>query len=382
MKRALSLLSIVTCCVAAASSTAAVAAPAKPTAGVHADARAWFVENPATGEVLAAHDAGLQMPIASITKLMTVLVVLEHHKLSDVVRVDPRVTKVGQESIYLRAGELMTVGDLVKGALIQSANDAADALALSVAPSFPAFAALMNAKARELGLTSSNFVRPDGLDAPGEHSTARDVLRLALAAMRVPVIRDTVRDRTATISGDRTLHTWNDLLGVLPGVFGVKTGHTTEAGWCQVAAIRGQDVTVYAVILGSPSESQRDDDLETMLEYGLDQYRVVDAISNLRVYAHVVLPYGKSSLALVAPSSLQMVARVGLPLEERVIAPTSVSLPVTAGQVLGHVEVYSGKKLIGRRPLVAARSVARPGVTGRLGFYARRTVHDIARALL
>jgi serine-type D-Ala-D-Ala carboxypeptidase (penicillin-binding protein 5/6) len=192
-----------------------------------------------------------------------------------------------------------------------------------------------------------------------------------------------VRERTATISGDRTLHTWNDLLGVLPGVIGVKTGHTSKAGWCQVAAIEGQGgVTVYAVILGSPSEAQRDKDLEAMLEWGLDQYRVVDAISDLRVYAHVVLPYGKSPLALVAKNSLLTVARIGLPLQERVIAPANISLPVTAGQVIGQVQVWAGTTLVGKRPLVAARSVAQPGVAGRVGFYAQRTVHNIARALL
>jgi D-alanyl-D-alanine carboxypeptidase (penicillin-binding protein 5/6) len=313
---------------------------------------------------------------------MTVLVVLDHKKLSDVVTVDPRVTTVGQESIDLEAGEQLTVHDLLKGALIQSANDAADALALSVAPSFPAFAVLMNAKARELGLTHSHFVRPDGLDAPGEYSSATDVANLALDAMRIPVVRQTVAMSTATIPGDRTLHTWNDVMGILPGVFGVKTGHTDEAGWCQVAAIHGQGgLTIYVVILGSPSESQRDADLERSLEWGLDQYRVVDAISDARIYAHVTLPFGKKSLGLVAQSSLLTAARIGLPLQERVLAPTAISLPVTAGQVIGHVQVLAGTKLVGERPLVAARSVARPGVVKRVGFYAQRTVHNVLRAL-
>jgi serine-type D-Ala-D-Ala carboxypeptidase (penicillin-binding protein 5/6) len=363
---------------------AAGSAAAKPEASPPAQAlaRAWFMEDTATGAVLDTHNAGTRMPIASITKLMTVLVALDHHKLSDVVTVDPRVTTVGQESIYLRAGEQMTVRDLIKGALIQSANDAADALALSVAPSFPAFAVLMNEKAKQLGLTSSHFVRPDGLDAPGEYSTASDVAQLAIDAMKIPIIRDTVRDKTATISGDRTLHTWNDLLGVLPGVFGVKTGHTNDAGWCQVAALQGQGgVTIYAVILGSPSEAQRDSDLEAMLEWGLDQYRVVDAISDVRVYAHVVLPYGKTPLALVAQDSLLTAARIGLPLQERVVAPRKVSLPVTAGEVLGHVSVYAGTRLVGERPLVAARSVAQPGVARRVGFYAQRAAHNVMRAL-
>src|SRR5262249_52957394 len=147
------------------------------------DAHAWLVENAATGDVLASHDSAEERPIASITKLMTVLVVLDRKKLDDTVTVDPRVEAVGQESAALRGGEVLTVRELLQAALIQSANDAADALALSVAPDFASFAKLMNAKARALGLGHSHFVRPDGLDAPGAVSSARDVTRLALRAM-------------------------------------------------------------------------------------------------------------------------------------------------------------------------------------------------------
>ena len=177
MRKLLAALAVIAACLLAGSATAAAPTP---------DARAWLVENPVTGEVLLSHDARRRVPIASITKLMTVIVALQHLKLTDVVSVDPRAAAVGQESIYLRAGQEITVSDLVKGAMIQSANDAADALALATAPSYPAFAELMNAKAKELGLTDSHFVRPDGLDAPDEYSSARDVTHLALEAMKIP----------------------------------------------------------------------------------------------------------------------------------------------------------------------------------------------------
>ena len=352
----------------AAHAGAASAAPS-------ADARAWLVENASTGEVLAAHDADERLPIASITKLMTVLVVLDHHKLTDVVTVDPRVAGVGEESIRLRAGEQLTVADLLRGALIQSANDAADALALATAPSFTAFAQLMNAKAAQLGLHESRFVRPDGLDAPGEYSSAHDVTVLARDAMKNAFVRATVAERTATIPG-RTLYTWNRLLGVVPGVVGVKTGHTNEAGWCQVIARDLDGNTMYVTILGSPSEWQRDTDLKTLLAWAADQYRLVDAISTTRDYAQVALPYGRGSLPLVARTPLQSLVHVGRPLTERVVASASVSLPVAKGAVLGHVEIWSGGRLLGRRALVASRAVSSPGVAGRVGWYARRTVHD------
>jgi D-alanyl-D-alanine carboxypeptidase (penicillin-binding protein 5/6) len=341
------------------------------------DARAWLVENPVSGEVLAQHAQRYQIPIASITKLMTVIVALQHLKLSDVVTVDPRAAAVGQESVFLRPDQRIAVSDLVKAALIQSANDAADALALATAPSFPAFADLMNAQAATLGLTDSHFVRPDGLDAPGERSSARDVTRLAAVAMALPAVRAAVRRATATLADGTELHTWNDLLGVVPGVYGIKTGHTGDAGWSEVAAIHGGGTTIYATILGSPSRTRRNADLEALLAYGVNQYRRVDAVAPGRGYARVRLPYGRAPLRLVALAPLQAVVRVDRPLTERVVAPTAAPLPIRRGQVLGHVQVWDGDRLLGSRALVASRSVGKPGVAGRVGWYARRTVHNV-----
>jgi D-alanyl-D-alanine carboxypeptidase (penicillin-binding protein 5/6) len=368
MRRLPAALALAAACLLAGSASAAVPSP---------DARAWIVENPVTGDVLLSHDVDRRVPIASITKLMTVIVALEHLKLTDVVSVDPRAAAVGQESVYLKAGQEITVADLVKGAMIQSANDAADALALATAPSYPDFAALMNAKAKQLGLTDSHFVRPDGLDAPGEYSSALDVTRLALAAMKIPAVRAAVSQETGTLADGFQLHTWNDLLGVFPGVFGVKTGHTDDAGWNQVAAVRDGGTVLYATILGSPSRNERNADLESLLAYGLAQYRTVDAISAGRSYAEVKLPYGRRALGLTAASKLSAVVRVDQSLTERVVAPVAVSLPVRRGQVLGHVQVWSHGRLVGSRPLVATRSVAKPGLAGRVKWYAARTVHNV-----
>ena len=355
------------CCAAAA----AAASPPPPVL-----AHAWIVEN-GTGHVLSASNASTPRAIASITKLMTVLVVLEHHRLSDVVTVDERAAEVGQESIALRACEQLTVRDLVRGALIQSANDAAVALALATSPDLPGFANLMNAKARELGLLHSHFVRPDGLDAPGEYSTAADVTKLAREAMKVPFVRQTVVEATAEIAGGRVLHTWNDLLGHVPGVIGVKTGHTDEAGWSQVAADRRGPILVYATILGSRSRERRNADLARLIAWGLGRYMVVDAVTAGRPYAEAELPYGRGRLPLVAASRLRAVVPTGRGLTQRVVATRVARLPVQEGEPLGRVEIWLGKKLVGRRPLVATRSVAAPGLAGRVRWYATRTVKDI-----
>jgi serine-type D-Ala-D-Ala carboxypeptidase (penicillin-binding protein 5/6) len=343
-----------------------------------ASARAFLVVNPASGEVLAQRGSWARTPIASITKLMTVLVALDHADWDDVVRVRSAAAAIGESTVNLRVGERITVGDLVKAALIQSANDAAVALADHVGKGDrDAFVAMMNEKADELGLERTHFVRPDGLDAAGHHSTAQDVTTLAQAAMRVPHIRAVVRKRTDSIAGGRRLHTWNDLLGQFGGLYGVKTGHTTAAGWCEVAAVRRYGVTLYTTVLGSPTRSQRNADLASLLRWGISRYRQVWVVQPGRVYVRAAVGYGKQAVPIVAERPSSRPVRVDKPLVERIVAPGALELPVERGQRVGEVRVYSGKRLVARRWLVVARSVDRPGLAGRIGFYTGNAVEHI-----
>jgi D-alanyl-D-alanine carboxypeptidase (penicillin-binding protein 5/6) len=362
----------------AATVAALVLAAAAQAGAPPVSARAFLVENPATGEVLAQHGAWARVPIASITKLMTVLVTLERADWDDVVRVRSAAAAVGESTVNLRAGERLTVGELVKAALIQSANDAADALADHVGQGDRAsFVALMNAKAKELGLERTHFATPDGLDTAGNYSTALDVTNLAQAAMQIPEVRSVVKLRSGSIPGGRRLHTWNDLLGVFAGLYGVKTGHTTAAGWCEVAAVRRNGVTLYTTVLGSPTRSQRNADLASLLRWGLSRYRPVWLVQPGKVYVRAAVGYGKKPVPLVAAHGVAHAVRIDRPLVERVVAPAALDLPVEAGQRVGEVRVYSGRRLVARRALVAGRSVERPGLAGRLGFYTGRTFRHV-----
>jgi serine-type D-Ala-D-Ala carboxypeptidase (penicillin-binding protein 5/6) len=341
-------------------------------------ARAYVVQNAATGEVLAARAPARRMPMASITKLMTVLVTLERVPLAHVVTVAAGAAQVGESSVELVPGERITVRDLVEAALIQSANDAAQALAYDVGRGDPArFVRLMNRRARTLGLRDTHFSRPDGLDAPGHYASARDLTLLARVVMHRAAVRAIVRLRTATIAGGRVLHTWNDLLGSFPGLIGVKTGHTLAAGWCEVGAARSQGFTLYATVLGSPTRAQRNRDLAALLAWGRSRYRTAALVRAPHVYARVALGYGRKPLVLVARRPLVRAVRVDRTLTARVVSRTAAVLPVRAGQPLGTVKVFEGRKLIGARTLIAARSVSRPGVVGRVGWYAGRTVHHL-----
>jgi D-alanyl-D-alanine carboxypeptidase (penicillin-binding protein 5/6) len=308
---------------------------------------------------------------------MTVLLTLEHARPIDVVTVAPQAAGVGESTINLRPGERITVHDLLEAALVQSANDAADALAYYVGRGdVNRFVAMMNARARQLGLADTHYSRPDGLDAPAHYSSARDVTKLARLLMRRPIVRQIVRQQTATISGGRVLHTWNDLLATFPGVIGVKTGHTSAAGWNEVAALQRPGIALYATILGSPDRGTRNADLTTLLRLGLAHFGRV-TIVGARPCATLATEFGRARVRLVPRRPLVAVVRVDKPLVLRVVAPAAVELPVQRRQPLGRVFAYEQGRFVGWRTLVAARAVSRPGVGGRVGWYAGRTVHHV-----
>jgi serine-type D-Ala-D-Ala carboxypeptidase (penicillin-binding protein 5/6) len=373
MRRA-SLAVVMAAVALAAPVRASTAEPAA--AGPQVQASSWYLVGE-DGAVLARHDANLPRAIASITKLMTAVVVLEHAGLDDVVRVDPRAASIGESTVYLRAGEELTVSELLRATLVPSANDAAEALALYVGHgSAERFVALMNAKAAELGLTDTHFENPHGLDQAGHVSSARDMTTLLTAALRNSFIRTWSTRSTATIAGGRSLESTDDLLSRLP-LLGAKTGHTDGAGWSQVAAIRKDGVRITASVLGASSEEQRNADLADLLEWGLAQYHPVMAVDSRRVYGLAETGYGRAPVKLVAQRDVVRTIRVGRPLVERVVAPTALTLPVARGERAGEVRVYDGQRLVARVPLVAATAVSSLSTAGKVGWYARRTLHHL-----
>ena len=357
--------------VALAAATPAQAAPRL----VSSNAQAVLVATGA-GKILHEEDADRQLPMASITKLMTAIVVLERKQPGDVITVRETAAAVGESSIHLRVGEKLKVRDLLAAALIQSANDAAFALATGTTGDVSEFVGLMNAKARRLGLTHTHFVRPDGLDVPGHYSSARDILKLARVAMKKPLVRRLVAVRSARIAGGRSLFSWNDLLGRYPGLIGVKTGHTDAAGWCEVAAARRDGVTIYTVVLGSPTRAQRNADLARLLAWGQDLFGRVQVVSPGYTYATSGIRLGKERLPLVAARPVSAVVRVDQPLLETVIAPGLVSGPVEAHTSLGEVRVSQRGRVVARAPLVAARGVEEPGFGHKLSWYSERTLDE------
>ena len=341
------------------------------------DAASWYLVG-ADGAILARHAAGSERSVASITKLMTAIVVLEHAKLDDVVQVSPEAAGIGESTVYLRAGEELTVADLLRATLIPSANDAAEALALHVGSgSVARFVELMNEKAAELGLSDTHFENPHGLDQSGHVSSARDTTALVRFALGIPFVRAALSQESLSLPGGRTFATTDDLLVGWAPLVGGKTGHTRGAGWSQAAAARRGTTTVYGTVLGSASRGTRNEALRSLLTYGLDQYRAVEVIGPARVYATATTGYGQPAVELVASRTTTASIRVGRPLVERVVAPTALTLPVAKGQRLGRVEVYDGNRLVGSSNLVAARTVPDAGLWDKAQWYATQTIRNL-----
>ncbi|MEO8059165.1 MAG: serine hydrolase [Burkholderiales bacterium] len=219
-------------------------------------AAAYLVE--VQGQATWSRDADRALPPASLTKIMTALLVLESGvPLDDAVGVSAAAARAGGTSLRLRAGEQMRVRDLLAAALLKSANDACLALAERVAGSEAQFVVLMNRRAGELGLTRTHFGNACGFDTPGHRSSARDLATLTHAALRQPTFADLVQAVSRSIStlGGRSfeLSNGNEIVGRYPGAIGVKTGFTARAGKCLIALARRNGVSVLLVVLNAPN---------------------------------------------------------------------------------------------------------------------------------
>lgn len=237
-------------------------------------ADSYLLVNASTGVPMVAHNADECRGVASTQKIITAMVVLDHGSLDDPVTIKASDEDVEPTRLGLRPGDTYTRRALVYAFLIKSANDVAKALARDVAGSQEAFAAMMNAKARSLGMSSSYFVNPHGLTQGGQHSTARDMARAGLAAWRYQVIRDAVRRKyhSFRFANGRsvTLENTNNLLGMMAECNGMKTGYTNAAGRCLISSASSGGRSVILVQLGTKTKFIWDD-ARVLMSWGLRQ---------------------------------------------------------------------------------------------------------------
>lgn len=330
---------------------------------------AWLLVDGQTGEVLAERAADQPRAMASLTKMMTALVALESGDPDRLVQVVPAAAAVGESSAGLRPGERISVRDLVRALMIGSGNDAGTALAYAVAGSEGEFVVRMNDKAKALGMSRTRFANPHGLDAPGQESSPQDLLVLGREVMKDPFLRRLVAGRAVTIpgpggQGTRRLESQNDLLSIMPGADGIKTGNTDRAGYTLVAHATSPRLgrELYAVLMGEPDRATRARDAKALLEWGFSNYARPVVVPRGRSVVDVpVQGVPGATVALAPPSPVAATIRVGQPVTMRVSAPSVAPAPVGKGQRLGTLEVRQGDDVVARSALVARAAVGAPG---------------------
>jgi serine-type D-Ala-D-Ala carboxypeptidase (penicillin-binding protein 5/6) len=330
--------------------------PADPTTAPRIDADAALLLDLSVDQVLLERAGDREVPVASLTKVMTALLVIERDRdrLDRLVRIDPAAVfergEYGASStLGLRAGERVSIEGLLGGLLLGSANDAAEALAIDAAGSVDAFVERMNRRARELGMRRTSFASPHGLDDRGR-STAADLGRLVRAAMREPAFVDLVSRREVTIRSNRgrprRIQNRNVLLWLFRGAAGVKTGFTSGAGFCLIATARRGDRELAAIVLGGGDEVFSD--AAALLEHGFAAYELTtlvhegEALGSLRIEGgSVPVVAGEDLIGLVRPGDDGH-------LEPTLVARSGVAYPPTVGSSIGWITVRGPSGLLGR----------------------------------
>lgn len=313
------------------------------------------------GKVLLSEDEDTRLPMASTTKIMTTLLTLE--AAADENRVVEFTEEMVAEgsSMYLRIGEKVRLYDLAVGMMMQSGNDAANAAAIGIAGSIDAFAALMNEKARQIGMTNSHFVTPSGLDEEEHYSTAHDMALLMAYALKnddfAYLTAQTSMEVHFVYPADRfvTYTNHNKLLRLYDDCIGGKTGYTDQSGRCLVSAAKREGMTLIAVTLDDPDDW---DDHIALYEYGFENYTAVtptDEDHSIRVMggtADDVKLYSNDTQPLIVPKN------DGDSIKTQVFLPPFVYAPTEEGTVAGKVVYTINGSVIGESPLYYSESVA------------------------
>ena len=226
-----------------------------------------------------------QVPMASTTKIMTAIVVLENSNLNDIVTISKKAAGTGGSRLGLKINDKITVHDLLYGLMLKSGNDAAVALAEHVGGGIEGFADMMNKKASEMGLVNSHFVTPHGLDQDRHYTTAYELACMADYALNIPKFKEIVNSKSYNITinaRSSLIGNTNELLGSLNGVYGVKTGFTNGAGRCLVTACKRYDLDIITVVLGADTKKIRTLDSIKLIEYAYKNYEVIDIEKNIK----------------------------------------------------------------------------------------------------
>lgn len=348
------------------------------------NARSAVVMDYATGKVLFEKDAHEELPMASITKVMTLLLIMEavddgKLKLDDKIKTSDYAASMGGSQVFLEPGETMTAKDMLKGISIASANDASVAMAEHLYGSEEAFVAKMNERAKELGMDDTHFSNCNGLPTANHYSSAHDIAIMSRELLKHEEITGYTSVYSDYLRKDSEHPLWlvntNKLVRFYDGADGLKTGYTAEAKYCLSATAKREGFRVIAVVMGEPKSTTRNAEVSQLFNWSFSQftskvlYRQGERIGSLRV-AHGV----PENVAYKAGDTVGIIQEKGKKLDYQTrINLFRVNAPVKENQRVGTLQVYEDENLVAEVPLVADRAVKRAGFFQSVG----QTIRDL-----
>lgn len=310
-----------------------------------------------TGEVLFEKNSAEQRSMASTTKIMTALLALEENTPDRIVTVTEEMVRVEGTSSGLKAGDMLTLRDIVYCMLLESGNEAANAAAIAIGGSFESFADMMNEKAKEIGMNDTSFVTPSGLDDENHYTTAYDMAVLTAHALENPEFVEICSSKKHKITFENsekaiTLYNHNRLLSEYDDCIGVKTGFTKKSGRCLVSAAKREGITIIAVTLFAPNDWQ---DHKKMLDFGFEMTETTASDNDFSSISITVTNSDKASVGVIGQSCLlPCVTGSDMQYEKKVYLQKFLYAPVKKGDVVGFAEYSLGGRAIKKIPLTAA----------------------------
>lgn len=320
------------------------------------------------GQVLFEQNADESLQPASVTKIMTMLLAIEaidegRASLEDTITASAHAAEMGGTQIYLKEGETMSLDDMLKSIAVASANDAAMAVAEHFGGSEEGFVSMMNERAQELGCTGTAFVNPNGLDTDGEKTltTARDLAKISAELMKHERVYDYTTIWMDTVrNGEFSLANTNKLLRQYKGMTGLKTGYTSEAGFCISATARRDGMDLIAVVMAEKDKNARNADVTAMLNYGFATYTMVAPEDGAQLPKSLPVVLGRQkevAIELADDSSVLLEKQQAEGIERTVALEEALCAPVKQGQKVGELVVKAGDQEIARREIVASETI-------------------------
>lgn len=335
------------------------------------NAKSAILMEEATGNILYESNPDERLPIASVTKVMTMLLIMEavdsgKISLDDMVTVSENAMSYGGSTMFLETGEQLTVNDMLKGIAVASANDGCVAMAEHLAGSESAFVDMMNEKAKELGMENTHFMNTNGLDEDDHYSSARDVAIMSRELMKHETIFNYTSIWMDTLRGGKfQLANTNKLIRFYDGANGLKTGSTSKALCCLSAAAKRNDMQLIAVVLGAPTSAERFASAKSLLDYGFANYEVNTQITAGDEVQKIAVEKGvDKEVDVVAGDSCSTLVKKGQEdnITKEIKIDETITAPIEAGQKIGTMTISRDGEVIADIDLNASSAVEKKGI--------------------